>query len=170
MKDPAEDRKKLFTVFVAALLYQLFFLVICTVYHDLIIISDPLFRPPSPEQWERFWQIYRDVDLPHSVLVGSIGIFANFYGLIKFPWESVRITRKHAQGSGKKKCWAVIGLSLTLTLGLYISFRSSADPYYFHMSCIIPEGMSLMYLILFLWMRRAERLKAVAQSDEPAAD
>lgn len=159
MNKQFDSSNELLFVFRSAILFQLFFVLIFTVYHDLIIISDPFFRYPPPEQIDYFWTTYETADLPYSLPVGIVGIFVLYIAYFTFPLSIFRIVKKHSRIIGKKRCCLIIVSCLVACIILYLPCRLNANPYYFYMSFIIPEILSVTYIVFFLLMKRSIKSK-----------
>lgn len=79
--------------------------------------------------------------------------------LFVFPLGVLDIIKNHTQFIGKKNCLIIIVFCLVACMILYLPCRLNANPYYFYMSFIIPEILSVTYIVFFLLMKRSIKSK-----------
>ena len=143
-------KQTLFFSLIYAVFYQFFFLILRTFYHDLIIISDPLFKNPSPEQKDQFFIAYQNsACLPYSFPLQIISVFLTTFAFCLFITQIFLPDKKNLDLIGKKKYYGIVFICTILCFSVFIYYRIYANPYYYYMTCTISEILAVTYIVLF---------------------
>ena len=144
-----------------AALFQIWFAVVAVRYHDVVVIGPSYAHPKmSQEYWEWFLDVrepivpYENTLVTLCELIQLVSVLLLFVGLV------VLFARQKSGKYLNQRCWMIGGGIVLIIYGVSIIWRQQcAEPYYLYMELILPEILSLFYLIQVAmeWVNREKR-------------
>lgn len=151
---------------VAGYVYQVYFLLMCTIWRGIVVIPNGFFRPPlSDGYW--WWYLERPYAVPYErVVIGVDSIVGMMLRLIILLGILQTLGNKeYREMLGKKRIGVICGIGGVLCAAAFLYGKLFGEPFYLVLGVLPFEFLSLMMLVLLISLRRAVK----RQEGGPAA-
>ena len=141
---------------VYAALYQVFYIVISTIFHGVIVLQTPPFAPPvTAEYWNWLLDEYVPV-VPYEDTLVSICLGLRWISIVILSLGILSLLLKPRMSrQGRIQSALVLPGGLLVYALVILYTRTFGQPYYLFMLMAPVEILSIVFLLMFLIVRRS---------------